>query len=39
VTLTIARTINDKRRLSDPVAGIANQMGVWFDGKPARSVY
>ncbi|WP_051387141.1 hypothetical protein [Bradyrhizobium sp. ARR65] len=31
----IVRTINEKRRLADAVAGIARQMGVWFDGKPA----
>jgi hypothetical protein len=31
----IVRTINDKRRPSDPTAGIARQMGVWFNGKPA----
>jgi hypothetical protein len=31
----IVRTIDEKRRLSDTTAGIARQMGVWFDGKPA----
>ena len=31
----IVRTINEKRRLSDPAAGIAKQMGIFFDGKPA----
>jgi hypothetical protein len=31
----VVRTINEERRLSDPTAGIARQMGVWFDGKPA----
>jgi hypothetical protein len=28
------RTINQKRREADPKAGIAKQMGVFFDGKP-----
>lgn len=31
----IVRIINEKRRLSDAAAGIANQMGVFFDGRPA----
>jgi hypothetical protein len=30
----IVRTINQKRREADPKAGIAKQMGVFFDGKP-----
>jgi hypothetical protein len=31
----IVRMINEKRRLSDAAAGIAKQMGVFFDGRPA----
>jgi hypothetical protein len=31
----IVRVINEKRRLADPKAGIAKQMGIFFDGKPA----
>jgi hypothetical protein len=30
----IVGTINQKRREADPKAGIAKQMGVFFDGKP-----
>jgi hypothetical protein len=33
----IVRVINEKRRKADPDAGIAKQMGVFFDGQPVAA--